>query len=34
MRNNWELTRIETALVVVAVTLVAGGFAYATGIIG
>jgi hypothetical protein len=32
MRNNWMLTRLETALFVAAVMLMAGGVVWATGI--
>jgi hypothetical protein len=32
MRNDWTLTRLETALFVASVTLVAGGFVWAAGI--
>jgi hypothetical protein len=34
MRNDWTLTRLETALFIASVMLVAGGFMWATGSIG
>jgi len=32
MRNNWILTRLETAIVITGVTLLAGGVVWATAI--
>ena len=32
MRDNWELTQLETALFITSVTLMVGGFLWATGI--
>ena len=32
MRNNWELTRFETALFIAGVMLIAGGTVWATHI--
>jgi hypothetical protein len=34
MRNDWTLTRLETALFIVAATLMASGFVWASGSIG
>jgi hypothetical protein len=33
MRNDWTLTRLETALFITGVTLIASGFVWATGIV-
>ena len=32
MRSDWTMTRLETALFIAGVTLMAGGLAWATGI--
>jgi hypothetical protein len=34
MRSGWTLTRLETALFITSVMLVAGGFMWATGGVG
>ncbi len=34
MRNDWTLTRLETALFITSVTLMASGFVWASGSIG
>lgn len=32
MRNDWTLTRLETALFITGVTIAAGGFMWAAGL--